>query len=855
MTALDEAPDDSRQEYAWGLAPSHLVTRRQLRERGKSPGKSAVALMIGKAWGKRVAAVLFDPALAPDKRPASPAQRASAAKATLARQIKAAERRGITAEELTTESDPGPGWADPDSTTPSQEENIMSDNTSQTAAAAEKERVKSLSQRLRELDPNGRYAGKSSGWAMADEVFTELLDAGLDPETLVDKVRRGTRNGYQASILMRSIQDNTAHRTPDQSATPAPNAVPEQQIRPEPAAPAAESTAAAVPKEEPPSTPADTSTALRGTYGQRMAFLVTSVAMHQSLQQRIQLDEATALQQALAEAPEGFEDAARLSSNLAWLRQDIANFRAKDERLLATSEWPQGPEGEAAVLAAALTWFDSGEEPLASSATRWVSSMDAHFAQGWGIDVGSGEWKVTFEEGFDAGEVQQFREADVVFARANAAFEVLGSMKNVPERVLEAVAAWRGEEGMTAEMTEQYLAGESDRHAQLTRDLGSAGLHPDLRAGVQFIVDYARGDVASTDLLKTPILVNPAEEVRGRVPNMLDTFAKNKAHAAIIGTEIAVMTEPDRERVRAAGKQIAAGEQVDTQLWPGWVNRSELDSKVRTFARTAREVAVYADALSTGEVDNIDDDIQVELASMVDDRRDIRAMLDLQGVHPIEKAQVLAVLADIDTGRIDDRTLPQVLLIDERSKQEADWARHGSAAEQIGDQAVSEATEVLERDKGRALNPRSAVSDELDKVGRGLGCVAQGGHDSKELTRLRERHSEGMGKLGQALAAAEIEVPARMRVRAIIDTSARKAGQHGRSREERDKLWTNRIRSGAATAARAADAQAQHAAVEAGQAHLPERACAKRPDPSAGQTTPTGPAARVSRLHHSEVGR
>ncbi|GAB4590375.1 hypothetical protein Ntsu_82070 [Nocardia sp. IFM 10818] len=62
MTAVDEAPDDSRQEYAWGLAPSHLVTRRQLRKLGKSPGKSLVAVMVGKVWGRRVVASLFDPA-------------------------------------------------------------------------------------------------------------------------------------------------------------------------------------------------------------------------------------------------------------------------------------------------------------------------------------------------------------------------------------------------------------------------------------------------------------------------------------------------------------------------------------------------------------------------------------------------------------------------------------------------------------------------------------------------------------------------------------------------------------------------------------------------------------------------
>lgn len=59
--------------WAWRCAPEGLVTRRQMRERGLSPGKAEVIAQVICRGGRRVA-YLYDPAECRPKRAASPAQ-------------------------------------------------------------------------------------------------------------------------------------------------------------------------------------------------------------------------------------------------------------------------------------------------------------------------------------------------------------------------------------------------------------------------------------------------------------------------------------------------------------------------------------------------------------------------------------------------------------------------------------------------------------------------------------------------------------------------------------------------------------------------------------------------------------
>ncbi|WP_067805661.1 RRQRL motif-containing zinc-binding protein [Actinomadura formosensis] len=87
--------------WSWGMAPAHLLTRAQLRERGLCPGGQPVAGQI--LWRSRQAArngwiraaFLYDVRRAKPRRPATPAQLEALAKALAARRTCPRCRRDV----------------------------------------------------------------------------------------------------------------------------------------------------------------------------------------------------------------------------------------------------------------------------------------------------------------------------------------------------------------------------------------------------------------------------------------------------------------------------------------------------------------------------------------------------------------------------------------------------------------------------------------------------------------------------------------------------------------------------------------------------------------------------------------
>ncbi|MGW4071668.1 RRQRL motif-containing zinc-binding protein [Nocardia grenadensis] len=102
------------QVYPWRCAPAHLRTRRQLAAQGLRPNGQDIVARVERPRrrGEPLTAYLYDVRLAAAKREATEAQLAVLAKATRERQLRAAERRGISRAEMVTAGDPGPGWAD-----------------------------------------------------------------------------------------------------------------------------------------------------------------------------------------------------------------------------------------------------------------------------------------------------------------------------------------------------------------------------------------------------------------------------------------------------------------------------------------------------------------------------------------------------------------------------------------------------------------------------------------------------------------------------------------------------------------------------------------------------------------------
>lgn len=87
--------------YPWGLAPSHLRTRRQLAAEGKRPGDEYEAQMLrGRRGRDPLRAHLFDQSKAEPKRKPTEAQLEALRIARWTRSAQAAERRGIDAKDM-----------------------------------------------------------------------------------------------------------------------------------------------------------------------------------------------------------------------------------------------------------------------------------------------------------------------------------------------------------------------------------------------------------------------------------------------------------------------------------------------------------------------------------------------------------------------------------------------------------------------------------------------------------------------------------------------------------------------------------------------------------------------------------
>ncbi|MGW4094985.1 RRQRL motif-containing zinc-binding protein [Nocardia sp. NPDC004750] len=737
MTTVDEAPDEFRQEYGWGLAPPGLKTRRQLREMGKSPGQSLVALMVGKVRGRRVVARLFDVDLAPDKRVPSPAQLEAIHKATREHQLRAAERRGFSRAEISAPLEPAPGWEQ--KPTLQEEGNLMSEPS---------------------ID-------------VPDQL-------GLDTPT---------------------------------------------------------------------------------GHGQRMAYLLATVAVNQARYRDQRL--AKAVEQAQAAGPDA------VAELLAKSEQGQARAEA---RLQARRQ--DNPTAAVAALADALMWHPNSE-----IATKHLRQLTYDYAEQWGVLIDAENFAVSIAPDFDAVDAQDHAKAWRLFDRESAVMDIVSAMPlldTAKDAAMRAISVWQGI-GISAADPRAHLRDEAKRREHLSFDLAAAKLpEPDM-ARVEFIVDYLRGNTAEVDLLDSPVLVDPGEEARGRVPRLLELFASNPKAASMVGEEISVMTAADQDRVRQAGMQIARGGEVDFRLWPDHVDRYELAEAITEYAADYGELRSVADYLAVGgfsaeererlganDIPGVTDETSDRITRLTQQREQLRATIqDSKGLAAVERAQLSAVLADIDAGAIrDHKQLPELLFADERTKADADVVRVGVPASRLS-AATREA--ITQRIEASGVEPHGWDAERLtvavSAIGDSLYTVACGARGNGGIEAERKSYADKRARLSTQLAKAGVGEEARTEIRELIDERARQAGELGKTAVQREQQWKAKLDR--AVAARN-DSIAQRQAAVAGRASGSGRARAPRPDRAPAQEAHVQAQARARaqtraagrrELHSPELGQ
>ena len=587
-------------------------------------------------------------------------------------------------------------------------------------------------------------------------------------------------------------------------------------------------------------------------HGQRIAYLLAVVAVNQARDYHDKLD--AAVEQA---ERKGAEAVGRLEVRM------LADVEAAEARLTANT----ADHGPASVepLADALA-FSSGSD---IAADRLDHLIDAYRID-WGVRIDAMSLTVDIDPDFDAVTRQRFAEAERVFDRKAAAVDIVSALPldgTAKAAVEQAIDVWHT--GIAPD-SQRWLDAEPAARQQLDVDLAAAKVSVADRARVGFVVDFLRGEVGEVDLLTSPVFVDPGEETRSRVPELLDRFARNPKTAKEVGREISVMTKADQERVSAAGKAIAEGKSVDPELWPGYVHRQSIAEDLENYAHDVAELRLDADYLAEGRMSQEERAMlghksaasHDETAGRID--RIVQArekLLDQarngKGLASIERAHLAAVVTDIDNGRGE---LPELLFADEHSKADADFMRRSRAADQLSTAAREAISQRIAATN--TVDPDSRAADQLDQavkdVGRTLGTVASGTR-AFSIEHKRTDFADKRGRLGQALTQAGVPTPARAEIRDVLDAHARKAGELGRASVARTEQWEAKV---AHVAAARDDAAAQRLAAAAGRAKPSEaarqgqaqRACTARIDTSL--TAGHAPAG-IRQLHSQgqEIGR
>ncbi|MEW1738809.1 RRQRL motif-containing zinc-binding protein [Nocardia beijingensis] len=735
MTAVHDPQQPDT--FAWRAAPSHLKTRRQLRAAGLRPnGQDPAALMVREPTGRkrRLWAYLFDVGKAAPKRTASAAQLAAVEKAVREHQARAAERRGITREDLTQETDPGPGWTDPIT---HQEENPMSDTIT----------------------------------APGGEAATGEDSAGQQPQL-------GAPAGH----------------------------------------------------------------------GQRVAYLLATVAANQARERSAKVDAA------IGRAERG-DDA-------DWdLEPKIREAMSQAETRLEAIPW-QNRFAMVASLADALVWRHDSE-----LAQQRLDDMTNSFALGWGVLIDPYDLTVSIDPDFEAEHFQRYAEAASVWDRESAAIDIVAALpmpEAAKEAAVQAVMAWRGPEVDPLDPDEHRVS-QARRREQLDVDLDAARLTAEDRAQVEFVVDYLRGETSRVDLLTSPVVVDPGEEARGRVAALLEQFANNPKTAREVGKQISVLTDADQERVRDVGRAIQAGQAVDFAVWPGYVNREKFREALGEYADDAAELRSMADYLAEGHlsaeeqarlgavVGTITDDTNLQITRMATQREQL---LDQarhgHGLTSMERAQIVCTIEDIDAGAIlGHEELPELLFADERTKASVDFARIAEPAADLSKTTRRQITELVDAASTAAPHSREdqRLRFEVSSMTASLYSVATGSpRTSVELDR--QQYTIKRTELGKALARAGVDPDVQQRIRALVDDRARQAGELGRRAATRRQQWKDKT---ANIVAARDDAIAQRQAAAADRSPSPRsgRSCASRPDRAAQAASPAPARSAARRPAHT----
>ncbi|WP_051153213.1 hypothetical protein [Nocardia niigatensis] len=786
MTSIDEAPDDSRQEYDWGLAPPHLQTRRQLRAAGLGPNRQNVAaLMVRKSKGRRLIAHLFDVRKAAPKRVPTPAQLDAIRKATVEHQARAAERHGITRAELTESTAPAPGWEH----TP-QEGNTMSDNKAARGPAADS--ALDIHRRAGELETafeEAREVGSEDEAIRAEHAFEAHLreyrsELSTDPYWnghLADLDRADnqavTPHGHNQRIafLLATVAANQARvddaalaQAVDNARTEGPEAVEALRARSSEDQTAAEARMQSIPWHN--------LTATVKVFSDALLWAGNSEIAQQALSE---LTGRYASQWGVVVDPETFS--VRVDPDFdAWPAQD----RADAERL-----WQR----ESAVL-------------------DFVTGMGLRAAAKGQVAEAITAWRDQIDPGAPLAHLNSENDRRAALAAALATSTVSGNDR------------------ASVEFAVDYLRGKT-RAADLLASPVFVDPGEEARGRIPRVLEVFRDNPNAARFVGEEIAVMTAAD---------------QATVREVGKKIARGEQVELDIWPGYTDRYAIREQIIDYAADTAELRAEADY-LAEGGMTAEEHDRFGVVFARGN-STLSDEVHKRIARMADSADELRSTISAgKGLAAIERAQLSETLADIDAGRIADReNLPELLFADERSKADAEAMRISATASVLSSAAREDLAELIQGAGVRVDHRNDRLRYAVTSISDSIYTVACGSR-SGDLPADRKTYMDRRDRLAQALAQEKVHPEIQKDIRALVDGRARQAGEIGRAAAARTDQWTAKIDRVVATRD---DQIAQRRAANAGRSTSPGRACTTRPDPSAAQEHPRARTATYRKNSH-----
>ncbi|MFE9328257.1 hypothetical protein ACIHDR_46055 [Nocardia sp. NPDC052278] len=463
--------------------------------------------------------------------------------------------------------------------------------------------------------------------------------------------------------------------------------------------------------------------------------------------------------------------------------ESIADARAAAEERMRQLNYEGPPEDMAAALAEAWVWKTGS-----AVATETLANLIEHYRDEYGLIIDAATGRVTVDPEIDPTWLDTNNRRFAALNRAVSAekfarttIEATSTPHTARSEVLAAFARWRESFDPFADQRERQRS--QDKRDQIASAMQRADLSAETRNKVLFVFAYFSGwRQEEFDLQSSPVLIDPGEEVKGRVDAL-------RAAAEIAWTsqqsekQFAVLSTTDRQLLSAS----------PASPWPDHVNRDLLQQILNEHARTVRAAQIHATVLARDPDQAVGEGAERIIDQLEAQRRAILALVDHgQGLDGIERDMIRCLLDEAANG---DAELPALVLVDERSKKAADEAARYGTAQRA---AIATDAQILRTLDAAGVGIRDVTNTAVEPIRWSIESTetsidALAHRWIKDSDAARETCWREVAELDRRLFASGLSDDDRSHIRETLSQAVDFAYRHAQDGDERSRWFDKRV--------------------------------------------------------------